>query len=194
MAPFVDMNEPRSDGFWGHIGKPAVLSERMAAISFDHGFAVDRSDANHRSHSLPVGLFGLAIVHYWSRGFRDCLLKTFFNKFIDPKSVDSREALILIRSGELPVRLRLLAFLMLQEGYLSVPVWKESLTNRDLEQALLRQYLSLQEEQYCRRCFNRYQELLRDYLDHLPLYPATSLITMARLLPSLAELELGFQG
>ena len=194
MSPFVDINQPRSDGFWGHIGKPVIRSERMAAISFDHGFAVDQSDANHRSHSLPVGLFGLAIAHYWARGFRDCLLKTFFNKFIDPKSVDSHEALILIRRGELPVRLRLLAFLMLQEGYLSVPVWKESLTNRGLEKALLRQYLSLEEEQYCRHCFNRYQELLRNYLDHMPLYPATSLITMAKLLPSLSELELGFRG
>jgi len=194
MAPFVDINCPRRYGFWGHIGKPVIRSERMAAISFDHGFSVDHSDTNHRSHSLPVGLFGLAITHYWSRGFRDCLLKTFFNKFTDAKSADSHEALILIRRGELPVRLRLLAFLMLQDDYVPVPEWQEDVTNRGLEEALVRQFLSLEQEQHCRRRFNRYQELLRDRLDHMPLYPATSLLTMAKLLPTLFELESGFHG
>ncbi|TCD57595.1 hypothetical protein CWE17_07055 [Synechococcus sp. BS56D] len=189
MAPFLDGGQPPQRGYWGHIGKPLVRSERMAAIACDHGFLVDEIQANRRFGSAPAGVFGWAIAHYWARGFRECLLKTFHNRFNDAKSVDRFEALDLIRAGELPIRLRLLAFLMLQQGYVPLPSWQEQWIDRDLEAQLLRRVLSEDEERRCRCSFDRYQQLLRDQLPHLPLYPAASLLTLAQLLPSLAELE-----
>ena len=189
MAPFLDAGQPPQRGYWGHIGKPVVRSECMAAIAFDHGFLVDETHANHRLGSAPAGMFGLAIAHYWARGFRECLLKTFHNRFNDAKSVDRFEALALIRAGELPIRLRLLAFLMLQQGFVPLPSWQEQWIDRGLEAQLLRQVLSEEEERRCRDRFDRYQQLLRAHLPQLPLYPAASLLTLARLLPSLGQLE-----
>jgi len=189
MAPFLDCNKPPQRGYWGHIGKPLVRSESMAAIAFDHGFVVDQINANHRLGSAPAGLFGLVLTHYWARGFRECLLKTFHNRFVDAKSADRRDALALIRAGELPIRLRLLAFLTLQQGYVPLPHWQEQWIDRGLEEKLLRQVLSEQDERRCISSFDRYQSLLRDYLPQLPLYPAASLLTMSKMLPSLAELE-----
>ncbi|EAU75535.1 hypothetical protein RS9916_38547 [Synechococcus sp. RS9916] len=189
MTPFLDAGQPPRYGYWGHIGKPVVRSDCMAGIAFDHGFFVDETHANHRLGSAPAGVFGLAIAHYWARGFRECLLKTFHNRFNDAKSVDRFEALALIRAGELPIRLRLLAFLTLQQGFVPLPSWQEQWIDRGLEAQLLRQVLSEEEERRCRFCFDRYQQLLRAHLPQLPLYPAASLLTFAKLLPSLAQLE-----
>ena len=189
MAPFLDAGQPPQHGYWGHIGKPVVRSDCMAAIAFDHGFLVDETHANHFLGSAPAGVFGLAIAHYWARGFRECLLKTFYNRFNDAKSVDRFEALALIRAGELPIRLRLLAFLMLQQGFVPLPSWQEQWIDRGLEAQLLRQVLSEEEERLCRGRFDCYQQLLSDHLPQLPLYPAASLLTLAQLLPSLAQLE-----
>ena len=189
MAPFLDAEQPPQSGYWGHAGKPLVRSECMAAIAFAHGFLVDETQVNHRLGSAPAGVFGWAIAHYWARGFRECLLKTVHNRFRDAKSADRFEALSLIRAGELPIRLRLLAFLTLQQGFVPLPSWPEQWIDRGLEAQLLRQVLSEEEERRCRCRFDRYQQLLRNQLPQLPLYPAASLLTLAQLLPSLAQLE-----
>ena len=191
MAPCVDVSCPPERGFWGHIGKPVARSLSAGVIAFAHGFSVDNSGSDYRFASAPVGIFGLVMIHRWARGFRECLLKTFQNRFSDPKSADSSNALVLIKSGELPIRLRLLAFLSLQEGYVPLPLLPEQAVDRVLEEQLLRRFLSDVDEHRCRLSFDRYQELLCDYLPRLPLYPATSLLKLAQLLPSLAQLEAG---
>ena len=194
MHPLVDAADAQRLGFWGHIGKPLVRSNRMASIAFDHGFAVDDPQASHRQASAPVGLFGLALTHRWARSFRDCLLKTLFNRFEDAKSADCDRALALINAGELPIRLRLLAYLSLQQGYLPVLDGVAGQVEHDLEELILRRWISLEQEQLCRALFNRYRELLRSSLPHLPVYPATSLLVLAKLLPSLDALEEGQPG
>ena len=189
MAPCVDIFCPPERGFWGHIGKPVARSMLVNGIEFAHGFSVVGPELGYRFASAPVGIFGLVVVHRWARGFRECLLKTFHNRFSDPKSADSSNALALIQAGELPIRLRLLAFLSLQEGYVSLPSVPEYSIDRALEEKLLRRYLGDVDESRCRLSFDRYQRLLCDYLPQLPLYPATSLLRFAQLLPSLAQLE-----
>ena len=189
MRPVLHQDDAKQGGFWGHIGKPVVRSTRMAAIAFDHGFAVDKPSANHRVASAPAGVFGMVIVHHWSRSFRDCLLKTLHNRFKDEKSKDCDQALALIRAGELPIRLRLLAYLSLQSGYLPISAGIDALVDEALETRLLRALLQVDDEIQCRQSFDRYQMLLKHQLPHLPLYPAVSLLVLARTLPSLAELE-----
>ena len=189
MRPVLHQGDAKQGGFWGHIGKPVVRSTRMAAIAFDHGFAVDKPSANHRVASAPAGVFGMVIVHHWSRSFRDCLLKTLNNRFKDEKSKDCDQALALIRAGELPIRLRLLAYLSLQSGYLSISAGIDALVDEALETRLLRSLIAVSDETKCRQSFDRYQMLLKHQLPHLPLYPGVSLLVLARTLPSLAELE-----
>lgn len=189
MRPVLQERDHQLGGYWGHVGKPIVRSELMTTIASDHSFKVGHPDP--RAASLPVGLFGLGLVHFWSRSFRDCLLKTFQNRFEDAKSADRSMALPLIRSGELPIRLRLLAYLMLQEGFLPMPASSLVSIDRALEERLIRAQLSPAEEEQCRQLFEDYCSLLREKLNNYPLYPAVTLLQMASLLPSLASLRSG---
>lgn len=189
MRPVLDQDDAKQGGFWGHIGKPVVRSTRMAAIAFDHGFAVDEPSANHRVASAPAGVFGMVILHHWSRSFRDCLLKTLQSRFKDDKGKDRDQALVLIRAGELPIRMRLLAYLSLQSGYFPISAGIDALVDEAVETRLLRSLIAVDDETKCRQSFDRYQTLLKHQLPRLPLYPAVSLLVLARTLPSLAELE-----
>lgn len=183
MAPVLDQSKPVDLGFWGHIGKPVARSTRLFAVANDHTFCLDSGDVDARSDSAPIGLFGFSIVHFWSRSFRDCLLKTFNNRFQDSKSVDLLIALQKIRSGDLPNRLKLLAFLCSQSKFVPVSgfpfqgiLWSE-------EESLLRACLSEADEMVCRQTFDRYCRQLQDSSDVLPLYPGIALKTVVGCMP-----------
>ena len=187
MRPVLQTSDHKSGGFWGHVGKPIVRSDNMTAIASDHGFYVDHADP--RFASAPVGLFGLSLVHYWSRSFRDCLIKTFQNRFDDAKSVDRDVAHDLIQSGELPVRLRVLAYLMLQQGYLPTPVSPFASVDHAVEDQLVRASISKSDEEFCWQLFDQYRQHLAQRLIEFPLYPAATLLHIAQRLPSLSELK-----
>ena len=187
MRPVLQNSDHQIGGFWGHVGKPIVRSNRMTAIASDHGFYVGHADP--RFASAPVGLFGLSLVHYWCRSFRDCLIKTFQNRFVDAKSVDRDVALDLIRSGELPVRLRVLAYLMLQQGYLPTPVYPFESVDNTVEEQLVRASISKSDEEFCWQLFDQYRLHLAQKLADYPLYPAATLLHMAQRLPSLSALK-----
>jgi len=184
MCPVLSPRETDLHGFWGHIGKPVVHSSRMASIGNDHSFRVDDPSNDTRHCSAPAGLFGFVIIHYWSRTFRDCLLKTFNNRFKDSKSSDIDFALAKIRSGDLPVRLRLLAYLRSQAGFLPVPSMPVSNFRFDLEERLLRQCLCQDDESLCRTTFDSYCEKLMQERSRLPIYPSIALKSIVDQLPS----------
>ena len=183
MAPVLDPSQPVDFGFWGHIGKPVAWSSRMASVANDHAFYLDSSDLDYRFDSAPVGLFGFSIVHFWSRSFRDCLLKTFNNRFNDSKSVDLSIALQKIRSGDLPNRLKLLAFLCSQHRFAPVSIFPSQAISWDKEEELLRACLSEEDERLCRATFDRYCRQLRDPSCVLPLYPGIALKTAVDSMP-----------
>ena len=184
MAPRLD--DSSVGGFWGHVGKPLVRSDRMAAIASDHAFRLQDAEKADEG-SLPVGAYGAVVHHYWARSFRDCLLKTFFNRFDDAKSLDKDHALDLIRAGELPIRLRLLAYLDLQKRYLQVSSPGFPMVDLALEERLLRQSLSEADELQCRHNFAAYQQKLQQQWESLPPYPAVSIQALASLLPPLKQ-------
>ena len=185
MRPLVSPVDAREGGFWGHVGKPIVRSSRMAAISHDHCFAL-LPGAVEGPTSIPLGVHGLVLVHLWGRSARDCLIKVFCNRFEDAKSADRDQALTLIRQGELPIRLRLLAYLDLQEGYLPLGLDAERCVfDQTLEETLVRRWLSADEEQCALDLFQRYRAKLELLRAELPCYPAVSLLELATLLPPL---------
>ncbi|QNI78220.1 hypothetical protein SynRS9909_00205 [Synechococcus sp. RS9909] len=185
MRPCLEPADQQLGGFWGHVGKPLIRSERMAGVAHDHAFRLHPSsqDSVPGPASAPAGIFGFALVHYWSRSFRDALLKTFNNRFRDAKSADLDQALTLIHAGDLPVRLRLLAYLWVQNGYLQAPNHPLETLDLELEQHMLRRCLSEAEEEICRDSFDRYCEQLRAESHTLPLYPAIPLHALAERLP-----------
>jgi hypothetical protein len=184
MAPVLDQLQSVDFGFWGHIGKPAARSSRMFAIANDHAFCLDRDDVDARIDSAPIGLFGFSIVHFWSRSFRDCLLKTFNNRLQDSKSADLVIALQKIRSGDLPNRLKLLAFLCSQSKFVPVSTFPSRQISWDEEEALLRACLSETDENICRQTFDRYCRQLQESSCVLPLYPGIALKTAVESMPT----------
>ena len=183
MAPVLDQSKPVDFGFWGHIGKPVACSSRLSSVANDHTFRLDRDDIDARIDSAPLGIFGFSIVHFWSRSFRDCLLKTFNNRFQDSKSADLVIALQKIRSGDLPNRLKLLAFLCCQSKFVPVLTFPFQRISWDEEEVLLRACLSEAEENLCRQTFDRYCLQLRESSCVLPLYPGIALKTAVESMP-----------
>ena len=84
MRPLVDDGDLAEGGFWGHVGKPLIHSADLDGVAHDHGFRLRQESQEAGQDSAPAGQFGLALVHFWSRSFRDCLLKTFNNRFRNP--------------------------------------------------------------------------------------------------------------
>jgi len=183
MAPVLDQSKPVHFGFWGHIGKPVARSSRLNAVANDHTFRLDSGDADARVDSAPIGSFGFSIVHFWSRSFRDCLLKTFNNRFRDSKSADLSIALQKIRSGDLPNRLKLLAFLSIQHKFVPVSVFPSQGMLWAEEESLLRACLDEADERLCRQTFDRYCRQLQDVSCMLPLYPGIALKTAVECMP-----------
>ena len=191
MRPILQPGDELRGGFWGHVGKPAVRSEQMLAVETDHGFLVSGNGlATSRAPAVPVFFFGCVLVHFWGRSFRDCLIKVFFNRFVDEKSADQREALSMIRSGALPALLRLLAFLDLQPGYLAMAGVKPVVIDLEAEERFLRQFITKQEEAMAWHSYQRYRSLLLVCMDRLPCYPAISLLELVDRLPMLKDNQL----
>ena len=182
MRPMLEAGDWQRGGFWGHVGKPVVRSAAMQGICNDHLFDLGPDES---SGSVPIGAFGVVLVHLWGRSFRDGLLKLFHNRFIDAKSADKPQALELIRNGELPVRLRLLAYLDLQLGYLPMGFEEAPSFDLELEGVLLRRVISEDDENRAWMLFGAYREKLQDMKDRIPFYPAVSLIDLADCLPKL---------
>ena len=183
MAPVLDQSQPVDFGFWGHVGKSVARSSRMSSVAHDHAFCLDSDDFDCRSDSAPLGIFGFSIVHFWSRSFRDCLLKTFNNRFKDSKSVDQSIALQKIRSGDLPNRLKLLAFLCVQQKFVPISVSPFMGMCLSKEDELLRACLSEKDEVLCRITFDRYCQQLKEPSCVLPIYPGIALKTAVNSMP-----------
>jgi len=189
MCPLLGDDDPARGGFWGHIGKSVARSERIVSLPQMHGFRIDSRPADPRGVSVPIARFGCVLIHYWSRSFRDCLLKTFNNRLKESKNADIAIALDKIRSRDLPIRLRLLAYLHCQARYLTLPDPPLASFDWAAEDAILRRSLSENDEDLCRNVFEDYCAKLKKRLRAFPLYPAASIKQMARLLPSAQELN-----
>lgn len=172
-------------GFWGHVGKPACRSDALKGIADSHLF----DTGSNTTRIVPLGPHGVALIHYWSRTFRDCLLKIFISRFVTAKNSDQQYALAMIRRGELPVRLRLLAYLANHSAFIPAPSAPVHDFDLRLEEELLRRSLSESDEEICLEIFSGYRELLSRSRGRLPLYPAVSLRQLAPLLPSLSEMR-----
>ena len=186
MCPNVsEVNPGPNAGFWGHVGKPACRSDAIKGIAHSHLF-----DAGQKAAPIvPLGLHGVTLIHYWSRTFRDCLLRIFNSRFVTPKNSDQQYAIAMIRQGELPVRLRLLAYLANQTAFIPAPSAPVQDFDLRLEEELLRRWLTERDEKLCVEIFNDYRELLNRSRNLLPLYPAVSFRKLAPLLPSVSEIR-----
>lgn len=170
-------------GIWGHVGRPIAKNNLIKAIKNPHSFKTVNSN------SLPAGMFGFYIMHLWSRSFEDCLIKIFSRELSDFKSGGSESSFKEIQNEELPRRLRLLAYLKLQEFYINLNMPKEFSFDFQKESDYLSNFITEGTQIKCRILFEEYKHRLKERLSKLPTYPAANFPTIIKALPTLHELR-----
>ena len=63
-------------------------------------------------------MYGVILIHNWSRSLIDCLLKSSFSQIRNEKTIDQEEIQINLRKGILNSRAKYLAFLDIQTRYI----------------------------------------------------------------------------
>lgn len=184
MNPVLDPTRVPTSAFFGGGTKQIARARDILGIASDHGFQL-RPRSNNSPIQKNAFVFGFSLVHFWSRSFRDCLLKVFLNRFIDFKSSDQAGALQKIRAGELPNRLKLLAFIDVQPKPLTLQMPVISPFDAEAEEELLRKYLSAEDEKIVYDSFVSYKETLLRMDRRKLFYPDTvkDLIELGSLLP-----------
>ena len=189
MCPVLDPLHEQPRGFWGNHGKPIARSERIEAVASDHHFQVPPVKPRGRILSTPMASMGWVLVHCLSRSFEDTLLRQLHTRFTCVKNTDRGEIVSRVRSGDLPIRLRVLAYFSLQERYLDVPVPSLRAIDLAAQTRLLQSCLGESDLQLAREVFEDYRRLLRHCLRRLPTYPATTFPDIVAALPSPHELR-----
>ena len=189
MRPILDGADTSIGGFWGNNGKPVARSSRMTGVESDHRFGFRPSDLDQGVANMPIGMLGFVLVHYATRSFRDILLRQTHARFKDYKNSDSGQLSQLLSQGELPLRLRTIAYLMCQERFIPLPDSPSDVFDLEAEEEMLRDCLSEDDERLARDIFDEYQRLLSKKMWAWPLYPATNFNELAKMLPSMHDLK-----
>ena len=176
-------NLSQMQGTWGHVGRPIAKTEQIEKIQTTHSFKT------RNSSSLPAGMLGLHVMHLWTRSFEDCLIKIFSRKLNDFKSAGLETSLKEIRSGELPRRLRLLAFLSLQDFYLKIVMHKDFDFRFERDKDYLDKFLSIDDQITCRTLFEEYKFRLSSQIGNTLTYPSANFPTIIKTLPTLHEMR-----
>ena len=170
-------------GTWGHVGRPLATTSSIERIANAHAF----NTAN--SKSLPVGMLGMSIAHLWTRSFEDCLIKIFSRTRKDIKSDGREVSMNDLHDNELPRRLRLLAYLDLQEFYIDIlPLVDLDFKSIDDKPYCL-EFISIEELIKCITMYEEYKERLFAALDELPVYPTANFPKICSSLPTLNALR-----
>ena len=170
-------------GIWGHVGRPIARSERIEKIQNTHSFKTKNFSA------LPAGMLGLHVMHLWTRSFEDCLIKIFSRKLNDFKSAGLDTSLREIKDDELPRRLRLLAYLSLQDFYLKLTLHKGFDFHFETDKDYLNKFLSKKNQIKCMFLFEEYKFRLNDQMQNILTYPSANFPTIMKSLPTLHELR-----
>ena len=192
IMPQITSDVPNLKGFWGHIGKPIALSKSIKKLRSVHSFEIKQKNFLKKFFSpisCPVGEHGIFLVHFWPRSFRDTLLKVFGQRLRNSKSKDRSRALEIIRSGDLPIRIRIMAYLDIQYKYLRCDEVLEIEYEQKMEEQLLRKYLSEKDEKICWNNYKEYKKTLEKLIEFLPNYPNINIMELGKQLPSLKELN-----
>ncbi|QNJ04947.1 hypothetical protein SynMEDNS5_00184 [Synechococcus sp. MEDNS5] len=189
MCPVLNPLQEQPRGFWGNHGKPIARSDQIEAVASDHHFQVPPVKPGGRILSTPMASMGWVLVHCLSRSFEDTLLRQLHTRFTCVKNTDRGEIVSRVRSGDLPIRLRVLAYFSLQERYLDVPVPSLRAIDLAAQTRLLQSCLGESDLRLAREVFEEYRRLLGRCVRRLPTYPATTFPDIVAALPSPDELR-----
>ena len=151
MNMLENIFEDNSKGFFGHATKPACRTELIRKIRSDHRFDLIGFRRNFKNNHLDKSFYisliakykmpNSVLIHYWSRSIEDVILRTIFSRFKSFKQSDQSEFFSKIKSGELPYRLKMMAYLNIQKEYLNFNYkFRSDYFDKNLENELLRSF------------------------------------------------------
>lgn len=114
MNPITKNNSLKS-GFIGNAQKQLIMTDKIVSIRNCHFF--NTTDENLGSQD--ISFYGVFLIHNWSRSLNDTLLKSSFSNIKNSKTMDQDQILENIKNGILFVRAKYLAFLDIQNRYIS---------------------------------------------------------------------------
>jgi hypothetical protein len=117
-------------GFMGHTGKRLAKTSLIQGIANPHAF---ETDSALRFRPDPA----IHLVHYWGRSFEDILIKCVYQNLPNRKRSSLSEMQTLMKTRQLPERLRVLASLTRHEADVRLRHENHVLIDPDLEQELL---------------------------------------------------------
>ena len=110
-------------------------TELIRKIKSDHRFDLIGFRRNFKNNHLDKSFYisliakykmpNSVLIHYWSRSIEDVILRTIFSRFKSFKQSDQSEFFSKIKSGELPYRLKMMAYLNIQKEYLIERLFKK---------------------------------------------------------------------
>ena len=189
MCPVLDPSSALPRCFWGNHGKAVARSSAIQAVATDHYFSVPAVKEGGQILSTPLVSMGFVLVHCLTRSFEDTLLRQMHTRFQCVKNTDRGLLMDVVRSGDLPIRLKLLAYFANQQAFLDFPVPLLKEIDFQSERQLLAQSLSDQDMALVREMFDEYRLHLAAVHRSLPTYPATTFPDLVAALPSMAELK-----
>lgn len=115
MNPITNKPSLKS-GFFGSECKQIALSNKIRSIKSCHSFNFDFLS---KEKEFEATIYGLVLIHNWSRSLIDCLLKSSFSKIKNAKTIDQDNIVLNIKKGILNERTKYLAFLDIQNRYIN---------------------------------------------------------------------------
>lgn len=154
----VDPASQLRRGFYGCNSKQMARTDCIQGFQTPHRFLLKPSQQQpSQSFATGSGADGAFLVHYWSRGFNDILIRCIHGgAHPGPRSSSHAEVLQHIANATLPGRLKVLACFMRHDHYYLVDNYLAAHLDVEREEALLVPWLTQSQR----------AELLRLYVDY----------------------------
>ena len=188
MNILENIYDDKCQGYYGHTGKPISLTSQITSLHGDHAFKlrgfrkkVEHLIGKRSEHRIPL-LINAILIHYWSRGIKDVILRTIFSRFKSFKQSDQSQFFEIIKSGSLPNRLKMMAFLSIQKNYLFFESkFISNYYDAEIENILLRSFgiSEILVDDIQENYFNYKEQLIKNNI--FPRYPSISIPTMQKI-------------
>jgi len=184
--------EDTSTGFYGHASKPACTTKSIIKIKSDHRFELNGFRKEFKNIYIDQRYFiyfrskfkkpNSVLIHFWSRSIKDVVLRTIFSRFKSFKQSDQSDFFEKIKSGKLPIRLKMMAYLNIQRKYLDLKYkFRSDYIDEALENQLLKTFglTDILLDDIYKLYFDYKEKLLLN--KKLPKYPSIFCVDMQKL-------------
>ncbi len=186
MNILENIYDDNSKGYLGHTGKPIANTLDISSFKGDHAFILKGFRKKIKSllgkDNYPLTKINAFLIHYWARGISDVILRTIFSRFKSFKQADQSSFFSIVKSGSIPNRLKMMAYLSIQKNYLFLDKKLNcNFYDKDLEYDLLKSFglTQILIDDICNNYFNYKDQLLKNNL--LYNYPSVDIPTMQSL-------------